>query len=65
MSDSEYKASLEEQKRELQITLIREKHPVYADFDFNRYSDQKVNEMYRLLVLDGNNNRETETQTKV
>src|SRR5574337_646548 len=50
MTEMEYKNALEAQKREMQIMLIREKHPVYKDFNFTRYSDQKVAEMYKVLV---------------
>jgi hypothetical protein len=64
--DKEYKNALEAQKREMQIMLIRENHPVYVDFNFARYSDQKVAEMYKVLVENSHkNNNGTEAQTKV
>lgn len=64
--ESEYKNVLAAQKRDLQIMLIREKHPVYFDFDFKRYSDMKVAEMYRILVENENDTgSQTGMQTKV
>jgi len=50
--DSDYKNVLATQKREMQIGMITERHPVYKDFNFSLYSDQKVAEMYRILVED-------------
>jgi hypothetical protein len=61
----EYKNALEEQKREMQIMLIRENHPVYRDFNFSRYSNQKVAEMYKVLVEShhrGGNGPEAQTK---
>jgi hypothetical protein len=51
MGEDVYRQELLKEKREMQITLIRETHPVYAAFNFNAYSDRKVEEMYRVLVL--------------
>jgi hypothetical protein len=48
--EAEYKTVLTAQKREMEIMLIRERHPVYKDFNFGAYSDQKVAEMYKVLV---------------
>jgi hypothetical protein len=66
MTESDYKNVLAAQQREMQIMMITEKHPVYKDFVFTRYSDQKVAEMYKVLVethLNGGD--QTEAQTKV
>ena len=64
--DSDYKNELANQKREMQIGMITERHPVYRDFNFTRYSDQKVTEMYKILVEEHRNGvGETEAQTKV
>lgn len=50
----------------MQITLIREAHPVYAGFNFSAYSDHKVEEMYRVLVIQGSQGgKDTEVQTNV
>lgn len=66
MMDSQYKGVLNSQKREMQIMLIQEKHPVYRDFNFSRYSDQKIAEMYKVLVGEiQQGGKETEVQTKV
>lgn len=66
MKDSDYKTVLANQKREMQIGMIMERHPVYKDFNFTRYSDQKVAEMYKVLVEDHRENgKTTEAQTKV
>lgn len=66
MDGMEYKSALVAQKREMQIMLIREKHPVYFDFNFSRYSDHKIAEMYKVLVEDfQQGGKETEVQTKV
>jgi hypothetical protein len=66
MREDIYRNELQQQKREMQITLIRETHPVYIGFNFSAYSDRKVEEMYRVLVtretLGGKN---TEVQTNV
>ena len=66
MREDIYRKELQQQKREMQITLIRETHPVYIGFNFSAYSDRKVEEMYRVLVtretLGGKN---TEVQTNV
>lgn len=63
---ADYKSMLNSQKREMQIMLIREKHPVYRDFNFSRYSDMKVAEMYKVLVGEiQQGGKETEVQTKV
>jgi hypothetical protein len=64
MTETDYKSALAAQKREMQIMLIREKHPVYRDFNFTRYSDQKVTEMYKVLV-DIQGLKDMEVQTKV
>lgn len=65
MTESDYKNVLASQKREMQIGMIMEYHPVYKDFNFSRYSDQKVTEMYRVLVIDQQSGKNTEVQTKV
>lgn len=65
MTESDYKNVLASQKREMQIGMIMEYHPVYRDFNFVRYSDQKVSEMYKVLVIDQQSGRNTEAQTKV
>lgn len=51
MGEDVYRQELLKEKREMQITLIRETHPVYVGFNFNAYSDRKVEEMYRVLVI--------------
>lgn len=64
--EADYKSMLNSQKREMQIMLIREKHPVYRDFNFSRYSDFKVAEMYRVLVGEiQQGGKDKEVQTKV
>ncbi len=63
--EADYKNVLATQKREMQIMLITEHHPVYKDFNFTRYSDQKVAEMYKVLVENYQGNKDTEAQTKV
>lgn len=67
MKESDYKNALADQKRQMQIMMITEHHPVYKDFVFTRYSDQKVAEMYKILVEDHleNGGKQTEAQTKV
>lgn len=65
MTESDYKNVLASQKREMQIGMITEHHPVYKDFNFARYSDQKVAEMYKVLVIDQKGGKNTEVQTKV
>lgn len=66
MREDVYRSELLKDKREMQITLICENHPVYVGFNFSAYSNRKVEEMYRLLVvntMDGGRN--TEVQTNV
>jgi hypothetical protein len=63
--EADYKSVLSNQKREMEIMLIREKHPVYRDFNFTAYSDHKVTEMYRILVGDIMGGKSTGVQTKV
>ncbi|CAN5142777.1 hypothetical protein BH09BAC5_BH09BAC5_16010 [soil metagenome] len=65
MAGSEYKDVLTNQKREMQIGMIVEYHPVYKEFNFERYSDQKIAEMFKILVQDHQGGRNTEVQTKV
>jgi hypothetical protein len=65
MTESDYKNVLANQKREMQIGMIMEYHPVYREFNFSRYSDQKVAEMYKVLVQDQQGGKNTEAQTKV
>ncbi len=50
----------------MQITLIRQSHPVYSGFNFSAYSDRKIDEMYNLLVIQGSRGgKDTEVQTNV
>jgi hypothetical protein len=65
MTESDYKSVLATQQREMQIDMITQQHPVYKDFNFGRYSDQKVSEMFKVLVQDQQTGRNTEAQTKV
>jgi hypothetical protein len=65
MTESDYKNVLVNQKREMQIGMIVELHPVYKDFNFGRYSDNKIAEMYKVLVQAQQGGRNTEVQTKV
>lgn len=66
MSEDVYRKELQKEKREMQITLIREKHPVYSGFNFSMYSDRKVEEMYRVLVIEGSQGgKDTGVQTNV
>ena len=66
MREDIYRNELQQQKREMQITLIRETHPVYIGFNFSAYSDRKVEEMYRVLVTRGTlGGKNTEVQTNV
>jgi len=66
MREDIYRNELQKQKREMQITLIREAHPVYISFNFSAYSDRKVEEMYRVLVTSGTlGGKNTEVQTNV
>ncbi len=50
MTDSDYINVLATQKRDMQIGMIVEYHPVYKGFNFVRYSNQKITEMYKILV---------------
>lgn len=65
MQQEPYRKELELQKREMQIQLIREQHPVYKDFNFDAYSSQKIAEMYHILVASKIDDKETKVQTKV
>jgi hypothetical protein len=66
MVEDVYRKELQQEKREMQITLIRQSHPVYSDFNFSAYSDRKVDEMYNLLVVQGSRGgKDTEVQTNV
>lgn len=66
MGEDVYRKELQQEKREMQITLIRQSHPVYSNFNFSAYSDGKVNEMYNLLVVQGSRGgKDTEVQTNV
>ncbi|CAN5854585.1 hypothetical protein BH11BAC7_BH11BAC7_24230 [soil metagenome] len=65
MTEADYKNVLVGQKREMQIGMITELHPVYKDFNFGRYSDDKIAEMYKVLVQNHQGGRNTEAQTKV
>ena len=65
MTESDYKNVLVGQKREMQIGMIMELHPVYKDFNFGRYSDDKITEMYKVLVQNNQGGKNTEAQTKV
>ena len=66
MREDSYRKELEREKREMQIMLIREMHPVYAGFNFSAYSDRKVEEMYRILVIEGSQGgKDTGVQTIV
>lgn len=66
MGEDVYRKELLKEKREMQITLIRETHPVYVGFNFSAYSDRKVEEMYRILVInESQGGRNTEVQTNV
>lgn len=66
MGEDIYRKELLKEKREMQITLIRETHPVYAGFNFSAYSDHKVEEMYRVLVIQGSQGgKDTGVQTNV
>ena len=65
MTEADYKNALVSQKREMQIGMIVELHPVYKDFSFGRYSDDKIAEMYKVLVQNHQDNKNTEAQTKV
>lgn len=66
MVEDVYRKELQQDKREMQITLIRQSHPVYSSFNFSAFSDLKVEEMYNLLVVQGHSGgKDTEVQTKV
>ena len=66
MGEDVYRLELQKEKREMQITLIRETHPVYSGFNFSAYSDKKVEEMYRVLVIEGSQGgKDTGVQTNV
>lgn len=66
MFEDVYRKELQQEKREMQITLIRQSVPVYSSFNFSAYSDLKVEEMYNLLVVqDSRGGRDTEVQTNV
>lgn len=66
MGEDVYRKELLKEKREMQITLIRETHPVYVGFNFSAYSDRKVEEMYKILVMTADQGgRNTEVQTNV
>lgn len=61
--NSDYKNVLTTQKRDMQIGMIVEYHPVYKGFNFCRYSDQKIAEMYKVLVKELKSKKDTGTQT--
>jgi len=66
MGEDVYRNELLKEKREMQITLIRETHPVYVGFNFSAYSDHKVEEMYRMLVIhESQGGKDTGVQTNV
>lgn len=65
MQQEPYRRELELQKREMQIQLIREQHPVYKDFNFEAYSSQKIAEMYYILIETKIGDKGTKVQTKV
>jgi hypothetical protein len=66
MGEDVYRQELQKDKREMQITLIRQSHPVYSGFNFSAYSDRKIDEMYNLLVIQGSRGgKDTEVQTNV
>lgn len=48
--EQDHKKELAAKMREMRIQLIKEKHPVYAAFNFSSYTNEKVAEMYRKLV---------------
>lgn len=63
--DAEYRKILADQRRSMQIQLIKQFHPVYENFNFSPYNDIKITEMYRLLVEDRKEGKDKEVQTNV
>jgi hypothetical protein len=50
MKEQDFRKELATQKREMQIQVIKQVHPVYETFNFKPCSDEKISEMYRVLV---------------
>lgn len=64
-NDSRYIKELSSQRREMQVMLIKQLHPVYETFRFEACTDAKIAEMYTLLVEGIEGMRDTEVQTNV
>lgn len=43
------------------IARIKLRHPIYATFEFEAYSNEKIAEMFRVLVLEDEQGDRTET----
>ena len=65
MQDSHYHKELSNQRRDMQVMLIKQFHPIYETFRFEACSDSKIAEMYSLLVEGMEGMKDTEVQTNV
>ncbi len=63
--DSKYHRELSNQRRDMQVMLIKQFHPIYETFRFDTCSDSKIAEMYNLLVEGSEGMKDTEVQTNV
>ncbi|MCU0436065.1 MAG: hypothetical protein MUC87_21590 [Bacteroidia bacterium] len=63
--ESVYRKELSNQRRDIQVMLIKQFHPIYESFRFDTCSDSKVAEMYHLLVEEQGGMKDTEVQTNV
>lgn len=63
--DANYRQELNLQRRDMQVMLIKQIHPIYETFRFESCSDTKVAEMYKLLVEEKEGLEDTEVQTNV
>lgn len=64
-SESLYHKELSNQRRDMQVMLIKQFHPIYETFRFDTCSDSKIAEMYQLLVEEQGGMKDTEVQTNV
>jgi hypothetical protein len=65
MHDSHYHNELSIQRRNMQVMLIKQLHPIYETFRFEACTDSKIAEMYSLLVEGTEGMKDTEVQTNV
>lgn len=63
--DSHYHKELSAQRRDMQVMLIKQFHPIYETFRFESCTDSKIAEMYNFLVGETEGMKDTEVQTNV